>query len=109
MPGGDGTGPGGMGPMTGRAVGYCAGYPAPGFRNPAPGRWAGAGTWGAAPYYGRSAYRAPAYGAPWSSGYGMGPRLGWGFGRGRGWGRGFGRGLGRGFGRARFTGAYYGW
>ena len=26
MPGGDGTGPAGMGPMTGRAAGYCAGY-----------------------------------------------------------------------------------
>ncbi|GAH15858.1 unnamed protein product, partial [marine sediment metagenome] len=31
MPGGDGTGPGGLGPMTGRALGYCAGYSAPGF------------------------------------------------------------------------------
>ncbi|OPY86894.1 MAG: hypothetical protein A4E73_03819 [Syntrophaceae bacterium PtaU1.Bin231] len=34
MPRGDGTGPAGMGPMTGRAKGYCAGYPAPGFVNP---------------------------------------------------------------------------
>ena len=25
MPGGDGTGPQSMGPMTGRAAGYCAG------------------------------------------------------------------------------------
>ena len=31
MPRGDGTGPVGMGPMTGRAAGYCAGYPVPGF------------------------------------------------------------------------------
>jgi uncharacterized protein DUF5320 len=31
MPGGDGTGPMGMGPMTGRAAGYCAGNGAPGF------------------------------------------------------------------------------
>lgn len=31
MPGGDRTGPAGLGPMTGRAAGYCAGYPAPGF------------------------------------------------------------------------------
>ena len=31
MPGGDGTGPAGLGPMTGRAAGYCAGYPAPGY------------------------------------------------------------------------------
>ena len=34
MPRGDGTGPMGMGPMTGRAAGYCAGYAAPGFVNP---------------------------------------------------------------------------
>jgi len=26
MPRGDGTGPWGLGPMTGRAAGYCAGY-----------------------------------------------------------------------------------
>ena len=38
MPGGDGTGPRGMGPMTGRAAGYCAGYPVPGFMNPVGGR-----------------------------------------------------------------------
>ncbi|MBN2210726.1 MAG: DUF5320 domain-containing protein, partial [Sedimentisphaerales bacterium] len=25
MPGGDGTGPAGFGPMTGRAAGFCAG------------------------------------------------------------------------------------
>jgi len=42
MPGGDGTGPGGMGPMTGRAAGYCAGYPVPGYANPVGGR----GFWG---------------------------------------------------------------
>lgn len=40
MPYGDGTGPGGMGPMTGRAAGYCAGFPVPGFQNPMPGRGA---------------------------------------------------------------------
>lgn len=34
MPRGDGTGPMGMGPMTGRAAGYCAGFTAPGFANP---------------------------------------------------------------------------
>ena len=38
MPRGDGTGPAGMGPMTGRAAGYCAGYPVPGFMNPVGGR-----------------------------------------------------------------------
>ncbi|MBU4459694.1 MAG: DUF5320 domain-containing protein [Verrucomicrobia bacterium] len=33
MPGGDRTGPLGMGPMTGRAAGRCAGYGAPGSMN----------------------------------------------------------------------------
>ena len=42
MPGGDGTGPVGMGPMTGRAAGFCAGYPVPGYANPVGGR----GYWG---------------------------------------------------------------
>jgi len=37
MPRGDGTGPEGMGPMTGRASGYCAGYSVPGYMNPTPG------------------------------------------------------------------------
>ena len=37
MPWGDRTGPWGLGPMTGRAVGYCAGYPVPGYMNPIPG------------------------------------------------------------------------
>jgi len=43
MPRGDGTGPGGMGPMTGRAAGYCAGYSVPGYMNPYGGRYAGGG------------------------------------------------------------------
>ena len=30
MPYGDGTGPGGMGPQTGRGFGYCSGYSHPG-------------------------------------------------------------------------------
>jgi hypothetical protein len=42
MPGGDGTGPAGLGPMTGRAAGYCAGYQVPGYMNPVGGR----GYWG---------------------------------------------------------------
>ncbi len=36
-------GPRGMGPMTGRGAGYCAGYPVPGYLNPASGRGAGMG------------------------------------------------------------------
>jgi len=62
MPRGDGTGPMGMGPMTGRAAGYCAGYPVPGFMNP--------------------------YGGRVGFGRGFGRGLGWGLGMGRGgWGR----------------------
>jgi len=38
MPRGDGTGPRGLGPMTGRAAGYCAGYSTPGFANSYGGR-----------------------------------------------------------------------
>ena len=38
MPGGDRTGPVGMGPMTGRAAGYCAGLPTPGFISAPGGR-----------------------------------------------------------------------
>ena len=46
MPRGDGTGPAGMGPMTGRAAGYCAGYPTPGFMNPYGGRMGAGFGWG---------------------------------------------------------------
>jgi hypothetical protein len=38
MPGGDRTGPMGMGPMTGRAAGRCAGSATPGFVNAPGGR-----------------------------------------------------------------------
>lgn len=34
MPRRDGTGPMGMGRMTGRGAGYCAGYATPGYANP---------------------------------------------------------------------------
>ncbi|MBN1504693.1 MAG: DUF5320 domain-containing protein [Candidatus Eisenbacteria bacterium] len=43
MPGGDRTGPSGMGPMTGRAAGYCGGNGMPGYMNPAFGRGFGGG------------------------------------------------------------------
>ncbi|KPJ65609.1 MAG: hypothetical protein AMJ45_04880 [Syntrophobacter sp. DG_60] len=37
MPAGNGTGPFGLGPMTGRGMGYCAGYGVPGYyANPRP-------------------------------------------------------------------------
>ncbi|MBD3187703.1 hypothetical protein GF325_12785 [Candidatus Bathyarchaeota archaeon] len=65
MPGGDGSGPNGMGPLTGRRLGYCAGYSVPGYMN-----------------------------RPYGLGLGLGRRGGWGggFGRGRGGGMGWGRG-----------------
>ena len=38
MPFGDGTGPMGMGPITGRGAGYCAGFNMPGYANSMPRR-----------------------------------------------------------------------
>ena len=67
MPRGNGTGPNGSGPMTGRAAGYCAGNGLPGCASSSFGR-----------------------------GLGRGTGFGGGFGRGAGFGGGLGRGLGRG-------------
>ncbi len=64
MPFGDRTGPNGMGPMTGRGLGFCNGFNRPGYTNNGYGR----------------------------GGFGFG--RGRGFGRGFGYGRGFGRGFG---------------
>ena len=76
MPRGDGTGPMGMGSMTGRAAGYCAGYPVPGFMNPTPGGGFGWGRgrgrgrgWGWQAAYGAPAY-GPSAGAPYAPAYG---------------------------------------
>lgn len=81
MPGLDGTGPMGMGPMTGGGRGLCNPY------------WGGMGYYPAyAPSYGMYPYR------PFGFGRGF-------FGRGRGFGRGFGRG--RGWGRGYWGGGYY--
>jgi len=44
MPRGDGTGPAGMGPTTGRAAGFCADYGTPGYMNRLGGR--GLAGWG---------------------------------------------------------------
>ena len=90
MPAGDRTGPAGMGPMTGRAAGFCAGFGVPGYMNPAVGR---AGFYGAGvPAFGAygAGYGIPygGYGNPWL-------RRSFGFGFGRGFGRGWGRGRGR--------------
>ncbi len=46
MPRGDRTGPEGMGPMTGRAAGYCAGYDVPGYASPVRGMGMGRGRGG---------------------------------------------------------------
>ena len=67
MPAGDRSGPAGMGPRTGRGMGYCAGWEAPGWANPGPGRG----------YYGRGGRGMRARG--WG---GYGPGYG---GGGRGW------------------------
>ncbi len=83
MPGGDGTGPGGMGPMTGRAAGFCAGFPVPGYANPVGGRGMGMG-WGRGRGggfgrgfgRGRAGYGLPAYGSavnPYAYGGAAGP------------------------------------
>lgn len=47
MPRGNGTGPSGMGPMTGRGAGFCAGYDVPGYTNAAAGGRGGFGRAGA--------------------------------------------------------------
>ena len=69
MPGGNGTGPGGMGPMTGRAAGFCAGYSVPGYANPVGGRGMGFGRGRGGGFgrgrgfgWGRAGYGLPAYG-----------------------------------------------
>jgi len=60
MPGGDRTGPAGMGPMTGRAGGFCSGCAAPGYMNPAVERgYRGRGRGGGFGR-GRGAYGLPA-------------------------------------------------
>lgn len=64
MPAGNGTGPMGMGPMTGRGLGYCSGGEAPGFGAVAARRGYGTGLgrgrrggrggrWGGPGFYGR--------------------------------------------------------
>lgn len=75
MPGGDGTGPAGMGPMTGRAAGFCAGYPTAGSANPAFGRGRGfrGGGWGRRNWFyatGLPGWSRAARGMPAWGGYG---------------------------------------
>lgn len=72
MPRGDNTGPNGLGPRTGRAMGFCAGFNAPGYMNQGFG-------------YGRATEGAQ------NEDQFYGSRRGFGAGRGAGFGRGFGR------------------
>ena len=70
----DGTGPAGMGTITGRAAGFCAGYPVPGYMNPVGRRGSGGrgrgGGWGhrnwycvtGLPRWARAGYDLPAWG-----------------------------------------------
>ncbi|NOR15766.1 MAG: hypothetical protein GQ544_08685 [Candidatus Aminicenantes bacterium] len=60
MPRGNRTGPLGQGPRTGRAMGYCSGYPTPGFTQGGLGMGFGRG----------QAYR---------HGFAPGNRMGWGY------------------------------
>ena len=57
---GDGTGPMGQGPMTGRGAGYCAGYDGPGYANPISRRGVG---------FGRGGVGLPRYGGGRGRGY----------------------------------------
>ena len=82
MPRGDGTGPTGMGPMTGWGAGYCAGNSVPGFTNPFPGRALGNRRDLAVPPQGPAYDSRTPYGTP-----PLGRRCGRGPGRGRGRGR----------------------
>ncbi len=96
MPRGDGTGPAGMGPMTGRAAGYCAGYGVPGYMNPLGGRRAFYRGVPGAGYAPLRPYGVMPYGAGVGRAFGRG--LGRGMGLGRGWRGGRGGGFGRGYG-----------
>ena len=62
MPRGNGTGPTGYGPMTGRSLGYCAGYDTPGFINAGPGMGM---RWGGRQSYGRGYSRGMGRGYAW--------------------------------------------
>jgi hypothetical protein len=103
MPGGDRTEPSGLGPMTGRATGYRAGFPFPGYLNPMTGGFFGLvslpAVYGSVPCPGMiTPYGYPTPYAP------IWPRaMAW---FGRGFGRGRGGGFGRGGGRGR---RWFGW
>ena len=79
MPRGDGSGPVGMGPMTGRGLGYCNNYASPGFTKGTPigggfglgrgrGRGPGFGRVSGFGFWGRSYYPANVQPTQWSAG-----------------------------------------
>lgn len=73
MPRGDGTGPAGLGSMTGRGLGYCAGYSQPGYITaPGPGMGMGYGRG-----YGRGRGRGYGMGLAWRRGFGGGGWRAW--------------------------------
>lgn len=73
MPRGDRTGPAGAGPTTGRMAGHCAGFPRPGFANPA---YRGGGGFGGGGRGYRHMYYATSL--PGWARFGSPPRWGWG-------------------------------
>jgi len=77
MPGGNGTGPMGWGPMSGRRAGYCAGYGVPGCLNSPGGRGAGLGRgagFGRGAGLGRGGGMGPVFPA---ASYGFNPQAAW--------------------------------
>ncbi len=67
MPSGDGRGPNGAGPMTGRGAGFCAGYSTPGYANPT--RGGGYYGYGRGGRGGGRGWRNSPYGAPYGRGF----------------------------------------
>ncbi len=72
MPRGDRRGPDGAGPMTGRGMGYCAGYDAPGYVRPGVGyggRGGGymRGGYGRGMRHGRGGYGYGGWGPGWGA------------------------------------------
>lgn len=80
MPAGDRTGPYGAGPLTGRGMGYCAGFPYPGWMNRGWGGGFGRGRGAGMGFFGfgrrsrrwRNAFFTPVYPPVRPYGYGAG-------------------------------------
>jgi len=72
MPRGDGTGPNGMGQMTGRGLGYCAGYDSPGYTKGVP---RGGGGFGAGRGRGLGRGFRGGFGRGYGGGFGYSPTI----------------------------------